>query len=205
MPAGPTVPSVLVEAAPGAGDSGETATYEFEFDGLRRRDPVPRESRGAGARGWGERRASRSPCGTSPTRKRLEQEILDVSNRERQTIGRDLHDGLGQELTGVALMLRGLATGSLRKRSSGIRVSQVNEIVGLVNQSIETARSLARGLLAGQHRQWRVDRSRCVRSSSAAANLYGFPRGRSRPRCRRSSSLERDATPATSIESRRKH
>ena len=40
-------------------------------------------------------------------RKRLEREILDVSTRERQSIGRDLHDGLGQELTGVALMLRG--------------------------------------------------------------------------------------------------
>jgi PAS domain S-box-containing protein len=78
-------------------------------------------------------------------RKRLEQEILEVSSRERQTIGRDLHDGLGQELTGVALMLRGLAT-RLQKHSPAA-VAQVNEIVGVVNQSIETARSLARGLL----------------------------------------------------------
>jgi PAS domain S-box-containing protein len=78
-------------------------------------------------------------------RKRLEQEILDVSSRERQTIGRDLHDGLGQELTGVALMLRGLA-GRLQKHAPD-SVDHVNEIVRLVNQSIETARSLARGLL----------------------------------------------------------
>jgi len=78
-------------------------------------------------------------------RKRLEQEILDVSSRERQTIGRDLHDGLGQELTGVALMLRGLAT-RIQKESPE-SVDQVNEIVVLVNQSIETARALARGLL----------------------------------------------------------
>ncbi len=78
-------------------------------------------------------------------RKRLEREILDVSSRERQSIGRDLHDGLGQELTGVALMLRGLAT-RIEKRNPP-SVAQVNEIVGLVNQSIETARSLARGLL----------------------------------------------------------
>jgi PAS domain S-box-containing protein len=78
-------------------------------------------------------------------RKRLEREILDVSTRERQTIGRDLHDGLGQELTGVALMLRGLAT-RLGRHNPGV-VGQVNEIVGLINQSIETARSLARGLL----------------------------------------------------------
>ena len=78
-------------------------------------------------------------------RKRLEQEILDVSDRERQSIGRDLHDGLGQELTGVALMLRGLA-GRIQQRCPDV-VENVNEIVGHLNQSIETARSLARGLL----------------------------------------------------------
>ena len=70
---------------------------------------------------------------------------MDVSSRERQTIGRDLHDGLGQELTGVALMLRGLGT-RIQKRCPDF-LDPVNEIVGLVNQSIETARSLARGLL----------------------------------------------------------
>jgi PAS domain S-box-containing protein len=78
-------------------------------------------------------------------RRRLEQEILDVSTRERQTIGRDLHDGLGQELTGVALMLRGLATRIQKECPDS--VVPVNEIVTLVNQSIDTARALARGLL----------------------------------------------------------
>jgi two-component system sensor histidine kinase UhpB len=78
-------------------------------------------------------------------RKRLEREILDVSSRERQTIGRDLHDGLGQELTGVALMLRGLAKRIDQRCPEA--VGPLNEIVGLVNQSIESARSLARGLL----------------------------------------------------------
>jgi len=78
-------------------------------------------------------------------RKRLEQEILDVSGRERQSIGRDLHDGLGQELTGVALMLRGL--GSRVEQRCPDAMDSINEIVGLVNQSIENARSLARGLL----------------------------------------------------------
>ncbi|MEA3109431.1 MAG: two-component system, NarL family, sensor histidine kinase UhpB [Gammaproteobacteria bacterium] len=77
--------------------------------------------------------------------RRLQQEILDVANRERQAIGRDLHDGLGQELTGVALMLRGLATRFQKQCPDSI--GQVNEIVTLVNQSIDTARALARGLL----------------------------------------------------------
>jgi signal transduction histidine kinase len=78
-------------------------------------------------------------------RKRLEQEILDVSSRERHAIGRDLHDGLGQELTGVALMLRSLATRFRHQFPEG--VAALEEIVGVVNQSIENARALARGLL----------------------------------------------------------
>ncbi len=78
-------------------------------------------------------------------RKRLEKEILDVSSRERHSIGRDLHDGLGQELTGVALMLRGLAM--RLRRQAPESVVYVDEVVALVNQSIETTRSLARGLL----------------------------------------------------------
>ncbi len=42
-------------------------------------------------------------------KKRLERGIIDIANREQQRIGSDLHDGLGQELTGIALMLRGVA------------------------------------------------------------------------------------------------
>jgi PAS domain S-box-containing protein len=50
-------------------------------------------------------------------RRELEREIIDIANREQRRIGNDLHDGLGQELTGVALMLRGLV-GRLRKEDS---------------------------------------------------------------------------------------
>src|SRR5579863_1055914 len=77
-------------------------------------------------------------------RKRQEQEILDVAGRERRGIGRDLHDGLGQELTGVALMLRGLA-GRVQERFPEAAAS-IQEITDVVNRSIENARSLARGL-----------------------------------------------------------
>jgi PAS domain S-box-containing protein len=40
--------------------------------------------------------------------KALEQEILEISNREQRRLGSDLHDGLGQELTGLSLLLKGL-------------------------------------------------------------------------------------------------
>ena len=123
--------------------TGETATYEFESraGGL---EPQYVENRAVLVRDDDGTGISISVRNITE-RKRLEQEILAVSSRERQTIGRDLHDGLGQELTGVSLMLRGLA--KRIERQSPEAVDYVNEIVGLVNQSIEGARSLARGLL----------------------------------------------------------
>jgi len=123
--------------------TGETLTYEFESseEGELKyfeNHAVPVQEDGIGS---GISISMRDIT----ERKRLEQEILDVSGRERQSIGRDLHDGLGQELTGVALMLRGLAT-RIQSRCPDV-VPNVNEVVSLVNQSIESARSLARGLL----------------------------------------------------------
>ncbi|KFZ37919.1 hypothetical protein HR45_08770 [Shewanella mangrovi] len=42
-------------------------------------------------------------------RRSLEREILRLSSNERQRIGRDLHDGLGQELTGLSFLSSALA------------------------------------------------------------------------------------------------
>lgn len=77
-------------------------------------------------------------------RKHLEREILEIANREQQRMGSDLHDGLGQDLTGIALLLRGVA-GQLRKEKSEAR-GDVEEVIGLVNSAIESTRTLARGL-----------------------------------------------------------
>ena len=77
-------------------------------------------------------------------RKQLEREVLDIANRERHRLGNDLHDGLGQELTGVALMLRSVAA-RLSREAPGAAL-QVDEIVGHVNHAIESTRAMARGL-----------------------------------------------------------
>jgi PAS domain S-box-containing protein len=37
-------------------------------------------------------------------RRRLEREMLDIIEREQRRFGRDLHDGLGQQMTGLALL-----------------------------------------------------------------------------------------------------
>jgi PAS domain S-box-containing protein len=81
--------------------------------------------------------------------KRLEREILQIANREQQRIGSDLHDGLGQDLTGVALLLRSLAARLARAQDVALREDlepEVEQIIALVNDAIDSTRSLARGL-----------------------------------------------------------
>jgi PAS domain S-box-containing protein len=77
-------------------------------------------------------------------RRGLEREILEIAGREQLRIGSDLHDGLGQDLTGVALMLRSVVA-QLRKENSTAR-SDVEDIISLVNGAIESTRAMARGL-----------------------------------------------------------
>jgi PAS domain S-box-containing protein len=77
-------------------------------------------------------------------RKELERGVLQAVNREQYRIGNDLHDGLGQELTGIALMLRGLA-GRLTTEYPPLS-PEIEGITRLVNNAIESTRALARGL-----------------------------------------------------------
>jgi len=129
--------------------TGETANHEFECEprwwDAGDLEPQFLEYRAVVVRDEGIPSGISISVRNITERKRLEQEILNVATRERNTIGRDLHDGLGQELTGIALMLRGVATRIQREAPAAI--GQVNEIVAHVNQSIESARALARGLL----------------------------------------------------------
>jgi PAS domain S-box-containing protein len=77
--------------------------------------------------------------------KQLERQMMQVATRVQQRIGGDLHDGLGQQLTGIAMMLQGLGQRAGRLGAPALR-SEVEEITGLVNAAISSTRSLARGL-----------------------------------------------------------
>jgi two-component system sensor kinase FixL len=74
----------------------------------------------------------------------LERELLDIAVRERIRLCGDIHEGLGQELTGIALLLQTVVTHPLRNQRSHQRILQ--EVVGYVNGAIDTARKLALGL-----------------------------------------------------------
>jgi two-component system, NarL family, sensor histidine kinase UhpB len=77
-------------------------------------------------------------------RKALEQEILEISNREQRRLGSDLHDGLGQELTGLSLLMKGLEVQLSREAQQYL--PQVTKISDLLARAIQSTRSLARGL-----------------------------------------------------------
>ena len=77
-------------------------------------------------------------------RKRLEREILEISDREQRRIGQDLHDGLCQHLAGIELMSQVLA--KKLAPTSKARARQVMEIAEHVREAITHTRSLARGL-----------------------------------------------------------
>jgi len=78
-------------------------------------------------------------------RKRLEKSILDISAREQRRIGQDLHDGLGQLLTGVAFMSK-VQEQRLAEREAP-EAADATKIVSLVNDAIRKTRELSRGLL----------------------------------------------------------
>jgi len=76
-------------------------------------------------------------------RRMLEREVLNVSTLERQRIGQDLHDTVGQNLTGAAFMSRAL----WRKLQEGRgEPADAAAIEKLLNETIAQTRAIARGL-----------------------------------------------------------
>jgi PAS domain S-box-containing protein len=77
-------------------------------------------------------------------RKGLEGEILEISDREQQRLGQELHDGLCQHLTAVAFMARSVA---LRlKNHRVIDAADIEKIAQLVNEAATDTRNLSRAL-----------------------------------------------------------
>ncbi|MGM0505786.1 MAG: histidine kinase [Bacteroidota bacterium] len=77
-------------------------------------------------------------------RRKLQQRLLEVHDRERQQVGRELHDGLGQMLTGIRMLSEQLAS-RLRKQGEASAES-VAEISGMVREADEFVRVLSRGM-----------------------------------------------------------
>ena len=86
-------------------------------------------------------------------RKELQQHVLEIANEEQQRIGQELHDGTGQELTGLSLFAGTLLEtlgGATRAETAGNAIYQLEEEDFLRLQQI--ASRLSQGLtLANRH------------------------------------------------------
>jgi signal transduction histidine kinase len=74
----------------------------------------------------------------------VEKAILETVEEEQRRIGQDLHDGLCQQLTGVALIAKALA--QKLSANSPNESADASEIAALISRAIDQTRDLARGL-----------------------------------------------------------
>lgn len=77
-------------------------------------------------------------------RRRLEDALRDATLREKRRLGRELHDELGQELTGLAMLAASLA------RSPAVTdaalAGELEQLSAIASRAIATCKNIARGL-----------------------------------------------------------
>jgi signal transduction histidine kinase len=81
--------------------------------------------------------------------RRLEQQIIEVSEYEQQRIGRDLHDGLCQFLAAIGCVATSLKI-DLEAQNLSQLAATAAEIEKLLGESVKQARNLAHGLVPVQ-------------------------------------------------------
>lgn len=78
-------------------------------------------------------------------RQRLEHEMTQISERERLTLGQNLHDGVCQHLSGVAFMASTLAA-DVRANGLTEEADKLDELTQLIRDATQQTRDVARGL-----------------------------------------------------------
>lgn len=76
--------------------------------------------------------------------RKLQKEIIKISETERQNVGQVLHDELGQILTGVSYI-----TESIKEKienSLPVDINDINTVSGLITKAVNQTRNLSRGL-----------------------------------------------------------
>src|SRR5207244_3447733 len=74
-------------------------------------------------------------------RKQLENELLEIAENERRRIGFDLHDDLGQKLTGILLLSRALEQRLAHQRHAD--AEDARKICELIEQTLHHTHNLA--------------------------------------------------------------
>ncbi len=72
--------------------------------------------------------------------RQLQRQILEVGDAERQRIGHDLHDGLGQQLTGISLLSESLAQQAAAGNAP--TAADFERVTGLASEAVRQTREL---------------------------------------------------------------
>jgi PAS domain S-box-containing protein len=77
-------------------------------------------------------------------RKRLERALGEATHQEQQRLGKEIHDGLIQELLSVALLARSLAASARKGRA--LNVDELDRLSVLASSTISTCQGISQGL-----------------------------------------------------------
>jgi PAS domain S-box-containing protein len=103
--------------------------------------------------------------------RRLQKDIMEISELERKRIGQELHDGLGQKLTGIAFLAEALKR-TMREKDYP-EVSDVEEITANIAESIDQARKISSGLWTTRLESY--DAARALQElADDTENLFGI-------------------------------
>lgn len=81
-------------------------------------------------------------------RRRIEKEILEITQEEQRRFGSRLHDGLCQELTGILIFAKNLT--QKMEKENRLDIAEFKKITTLLREAISQARNTARGLYPGE-------------------------------------------------------
>ncbi len=102
-----------------------------------------------------QRDASRARIEWLERSQELERQIISISERERRSIGRDLHDDLGQYLVALGFAAEALKKELEKETSTGATAAA--QIANQLNQAVIRTRNIARGISPVDENEWGLE------------------------------------------------
>lgn len=94
---------------------------------------------------WGNERVFSGIIKDISEKKKLVKRVLEISDDERRRVGRELHDGLGQLLSGIRMVTENIAR---KLKARGVPgADEVLEIVGMIKEADQQARAISHGMI----------------------------------------------------------